>query len=291
MGRGRIWPKDSGADGYASPRNLLALQHAHRRCWSWYVGSVSRGRVLIIEADEWLTTLISKFLSDAGYTTQVTTTARGGFDHAVASQPDCVLCDVVLPDIDGFWVTRRIRADKSKLAGTPILLLAQKEDHAARLEGLALGADVFLTPPFRYDEVIAQVDALLGMALRLRARRDSVHTDAPTSAGDAAVNGDVSQISVPTFLTMLEMERRTGRVRVQVRGKPAIMIEVVEGTIVQTQSGPTEKDPIDVLREVVMWKKGKYTFEPQQIDPSQRPRRRISMLLIEAMRLNDEANR
>ena len=252
---------------------------------------MSRGRVLIIEADEWLTTLISKFLSDAGYTTQVAATARCGLDDAVAGQPDCVLCDVVLPDIDGFWVIRRIRADKTKLAGTPILLLSQKDDHAARLEGLALGADVFLTPPFRNDEVIAQVDALIGMAQRLRARHDSVHTDAPTSTEGAAVHGDVSQISVPTFLTMLEMERRTGRVRVQVRGKPAVVIEVVEGAIVQTQSGTTERDPIDVLREVVLLKKGKYTFEPQKIDPSQRPQRRISMLLIEAMRLNDESNR
>jgi two-component system, OmpR family, response regulator len=252
---------------------------------------VSRGRVLIVEADEWLTTLIAKFLSDAGYTTQVATTARAGFDDAVASQPDCVLCDVVLPDIDGFWVTRRIRADKSKLAGTPILLLAQKEDHTARLEGLALGADVFLTPPFRYDEVIAQVDALLGMAHRLRARRDSIHTEVAVATVEAAVHGDISQISVPTFLTMLEMERRTGYVRVQVRGKPAIVIELLEGTIVQTQSGSAEKDPIDVLREVVQLKKGKYTFEPQQIDAAQRPQLRISMLLIEAMRLNDETNR
>jgi CheY-like chemotaxis protein len=245
----------------------------------------------MIEADEWLTALISKFLDDAGYSTQVATTARSGFDQAVASQPDCVLCDVVLPDIDGYWVIRRIRADKSKLAGTPILLLSQKEDHAARLEGLALGADVFLTPPFRYDEVIAQMDALLGMALRLRARRDSVHTDAPTSGGEAAVHGDLAQISVPTFLTMLEMERRTGKVRVQSRGKPAIVIEVVEGAIVQTQSGTTEKDPIDILRDVVLWKKGKYTFEPQKIDALQRPKRRINMLLIEAMRLNDESSR
>jgi CheY-like chemotaxis protein len=252
---------------------------------------VSRGRVLVIEADEWLTTLLSKFLSDAGYTPQAATSARSGFDDAVTSQPDCVLCDVVLPDIDGYWVTRRIRADKSKIAGTPIMLLAQEEDHLARLEGLALGADIFLTPPFRYDEVIAQVDALLGMALRLRARRDSVHFDAPTLASDAAVNGDLSQISVPTFLTMLEMERRTGRIRVQAKGKPAILIEVVEGAIVQTQSGLTEKDPIDILRDVVSWKKGKYTFEPQNIDSLQRPKRRISMLLIEVMRLNDEADR
>ncbi len=276
----------------AFPRRHGKIQKpCSRKEQPWYVQYMARGRVLIVEADEWLTTLISKFLSDAGYTTQVATSARSGFDEAVASQPDCLLCDVVLPDIDGFWVTRRVRADKSKLAGTPILLLSQREDHTARLEGLALGADVFLTPPFRYDEVIAQVDALLGMALRLRARRDSVHTDVPMSTTEAAIHGDVTQITVPTFLTMLEMERRTGRVRVEARGKPNYMIEVVEGAIVQTQVGTAERDPIDVLREVVLLKKGKYTFEPLKIDSSQRPQRRISMLLIEAMRLNDEANR
>ena len=205
---------------------------------------MSRGRVLIIEADEWLTTLVSKFLVDAGYTTQVATTARSGFDEAITSQPVCVLCDVVLPDIDGYWVTQRIRADKSNSAGTPILLLSQKEDHLARLDGLALGADVFLTPPFRYDEVIAQVDALVGMAARLRSRRDSIHADMPPLMGEAALNGDVSQISVPTFLTMLEMERRTGRVRVQSRGKPTIVIELVEGEVVKTLSGSSEKEPL-----------------------------------------------
>ncbi len=252
---------------------------------------MSRGRVLIVEADEWLTTLVSKFLVDAGYTTQVATTARTGFDEAIASQPICVLCDVILPDIDGYWVTRRIRADKSKSAGTPILLLSQREDHAARLEGLAMGADVFLTPPFRYDEVIAQVDALVGMAARLRARRDSVHTDHPPSGGESALHGDVSQISVPTFLTMLEMERRTGRVRVQWRGKSTVVIELVEGTIVKTLSGGTEKDPLEILRDVVTWKKGKYTFDPKRIELSERPQRRIAMLLLEAIRLNDEQGR
>jgi len=129
------------------------------------------------------------------------------------------------------------------------------------------------------------------MALRLRARRDSVHTEVQTAMNEAAIHGDMTQITVPTFLSMLEMERRTGRVRVQARGKPDYAIDVVDGAVVQTQVGTIEKDPIDVLREVVLLKKGKYTFEPLKIDPSQRPQRRISMLLIEAMRLNDEGNR
>jgi CheY-like chemotaxis protein len=252
---------------------------------------VSRGRVLIIEADEWLTTLVSKFLVDAGYTTQVATTARSGYDEALESQPACVLCDVVLPDIDGYWVTRRIRSEKSKLAGTPILLLSQKEDHGARLEGLAFGADVLLTPPFRYEEVIAQVDALIGMAARLRSRRDSVHSDMPPSNEPAALNGDISQISVPTFLTMLEMERRTGLVCVQARGRPTITFELVEGNIVGAQSGGHDSESLETMRDVVAWKKGKYTFEPKKIESGGRSQRRIGMLLLEAIRLNDEQRR
>ena len=247
-----------------------------------------KGSTFIIEADEWLTTLVSKFLVDAGYTTQVATTARSGYDEALARQPACVLCDVVLPDIDGYWVTRRIRAEKTKLAGTPILLLSQKEDHAARVEGLALGADVFLTPPFRYDEVIAQVDALIGMAARLRSRRDSFHSDLPTAGGPSALNGDISQISVPTFLTMLEMERRTGCVRIQASGTPTIILELVEGTIVHAQSGGSGREPLETMRDVVAWKKGKYSFESKQIELAGRTQRRIGMLLLEAIRLNDE---
>jgi two-component system OmpR family response regulator len=251
---------------------------------------VPRGRVLVIEADEWLGTLVSKFLADAGYSTQAATTARSGFDQAIDSLPDGVLCDVVLPDIDGFWVTRRIRADKSKLAGTPILLLSQKEDHTARLEGLALGADVFLTPPFRYEEVIAQVDALLGMAHRLSARRDSSQSDGPVTGPEAAVNGDLAHISVPTFLTMLEMEHRTGRVHVRARGKASVVIELVEGNIVRTRAGNTDIDPVELIRDVVTWNKGKYTFEPSRIEAGPTGRRRIGPLLMEAFRLNDEAN-
>lgn len=252
---------------------------------------MSRGRILIIEADEWLTTLVSKFLVDAGYTTQVATSARSGFDEAVAGQPACILCDVALPDIDGYWVTRRIRSEKSKLAGTPILLLSQKEDHLARLEGLALGADVILTPPFRYDEVIAQVDALVGMAARLRGRQDSVPLDKATAPNEAGLRGDMTQISVPTFLTMLEMERRTGRVRIQALDKPAINLDLLDGMIVRAQVGTKDQEALEVLREVVAWKRGKYTFETRNVVAGSLAPRRISMLLLDAIRLNDEQER
>jgi two-component system OmpR family response regulator len=252
---------------------------------------VARGRVLVVEADEWVTTLVRRFLTDASYDTDTAATARDGFERAVRTAPDLLLVDIMLPDIDGVWLTRRIRSERSPLATTPIILVSQHEDMQARLEGLSLGADVFLSAPFRYEEVIAQVDALMGMARRLRAKRDSVHQESLSSSSDSAIQGDVAQISIPTLLTMLEMERRTGLVKVRADGKSNALIELDEGAVVGAQLGKTPRDPLAVFREVVTWTQGKYSFEPGEARRRGALKKPTSMLLLEAMRLNDESER
>lgn len=249
------------------------------------------GRVLVVEADEWVTTLVTRFLSDASYEAETAATAREGFDRAQLTLPDLVLADVVLPDIDGFWLTRRIRAEKGKLATTPIVLISQRDDVQARQEGLSLGADVFLSAPFRHEEVIAQVDALMGMARRLRSKQESVYQDSAQSLQSSALTGDVAQISIPTLLTMLEMERRTGVVIMQGDAKASAVIELDEGAVVGAKVGKAPRDPLFVFREVVTWTRGKYTFEPKPSSELTVPRMPTSLLLLEAMRLNDESHR
>jgi DNA-binding response OmpR family regulator len=247
-----------------------------------------QGRVLVVEADEWVTVVIRRFLSDASYEADVAETARKGFDRAVGTMPDLVLADIVLPDIDGFWLTRRIRAEKSGLASTPIILLSQKEDLQARLEGLNLGADVFLSAPFRHEEVIAQVDALIGMARRLRDSHEALPQLA--SAGNA-LQGDIAQISFPTLLTMLEMERRTGMVTVRGDGKSSASIELEEGAVVGTLLARAPCEPLAVFREVVTWTRAKYSFQPGEAKLPHPQKKPTSVLLLEAMRLNDESCR
>ena len=250
-----------------------------------------QGRVLIVEADEWVTTLVRRFLSDAAFQTEVAATAREGFERAVEMQPDLLLVDVVLPDIDGFWVTKRVRAEPGRLATTPIILVSQREDSNARLEALNLGADVFLSAPFRHEEVIAQVDALMGMAKRLRGKRDSMYQEPGAPAFKAALQGDVSQISVPTLLSMLEMERRTGTVRVRGPSNAMADIELSDGAVIGTRLGGKESPALGVFREVVKWNSGKYAFESAERSESVKTKMPTSLLLLEAMRLNDEALR
>jgi DNA-binding response OmpR family regulator len=193
---------------------------------------VARGRVLIIEAEEWEATLLSKFLSEAGYEVHVAGEARAGFDKVRELQPDCILCSVNLPDIDGFWVARRVRTEPTKVATTPFLFLTEADDAESRLQGLTVGADLYLTKPFRNDEVVAQVSALIDMANRLRKQRESFTSDGPASSvSGAAFFGDIAQMSVATVLTLLELERRSGRLKVRGEAGKVALLELTEGKL------------------------------------------------------------
>ncbi|HOU93950.1 MAG TPA: response regulator [Polyangiaceae bacterium] len=254
---------------------------------------MSAGRVLIIEDDEWMTTLLARFLAQADHVVEATREARDGFARARRAIPDCVICDVALPDIDGFWVVRRVRAEPGPLSQVAFAFLAAAGDGPARLQGLEMGADIVITKPFREEEVVAQVRALIAMAQRLRRRRDSMLDIPPSSriGGAAVFHGDLSQFSVATALALLEMERRTGTLKVKAaRGDREIAFEALDGALARATSDGQAKDPIELIREVMKWQDGRFFYENSAITPAD-ARQGIGALLLEAMRLEDEAHR
>ena len=106
---------------------------------------MSQGTVLIIEADEGVARRLSESLTAKGYAVEVALEARAGFEAACASNPDCIVCNIELPDIDGFWVARRIRTESGSVSSTPFLLLSESDDVDALLRGLHVGSDVYLS--------------------------------------------------------------------------------------------------------------------------------------------------
>ncbi|HEY6077967.1 MAG TPA: response regulator [Polyangiaceae bacterium] len=256
---------------------------------------MTRGRVLIIEQEEWEAALLTKFLSEAGYEVHVAGEARAGFDKVRELQPDCILCSVSLPDIDGFWVARRVRTEPSRVATTPFLFLTEADDAESRLQGLNVGADLYLTKPFHNEEVVAQVSALIDMANRLRKQRESFSSDGPASSvGGAAFVGDIAQMSVATVLTLLELERRSGRLKVRGGdGNRVALLELTDGKFAAGMLDDKPWNPTELLREVLRWKKGSFTFRGSQgggaSDSGEQ--QKIGGLLLEAMRLEDESQR
>jgi DNA-binding response OmpR family regulator len=253
---------------------------------------VAQGRLLIIEADEWEAALLGKFLTDAGYTVDFATGAREGFDKIRELKPDCILCDVNLPDIDGFWVARRVRTETSVVATTPFLLLTAADDTESRLQGLHVGADLYLSRPFRNDEVVAQVGAVLEMANRLKTQRALLTSEGPPSSRGSALRGDVALISLSTVLTLLELERRTGHLKVTAEDSRVARIELAEGTLISASMNTEAWEPTELLREVLRWKKGKFAFKADLVQPKpELNRQSVGGLLLEAMRLEDESSR
>ncbi|MEI9951101.1 MAG: response regulator [Pseudomonadota bacterium] len=252
---------------------------------------MAKGRILIIEQDEWESTLLAKFLAEAGYEVHLATEARAGFDMVRTLQPDCILCDVALPDIDGFWVARRVRTEPSPVATAPFLFLTNAEDTESRLQGLNVGADIYLTRPFHDEEVVAQVGALIDMANRLRKQRQSFTSESPVSSAGAAFTGDIAQMSVATVLTLLELERRSGHLKVRSDSGKVAVLELEHGTLAGATLDEQPAEPSPVLRETLRWKKGSFTFRSAEVTTQGGARQTIGGLLIEAMRLEDEARR
>jgi DNA-binding response OmpR family regulator len=220
------------------------------------------------------------------------TGAKQGFDLVRALTPDCILCDVSLPDIDGFWVARRVRTEPSAVATTPFLFLTEADDMESRLQGLHVGADVYLSKPLRHEEVVAQVGALIEMANRLRKERESFSSDSPASHRGSAFQGDVAQLSLSTVLTLLELEKRTGRLKVAGADGRRGEIQLAAGKFVGATVDGVQGEATDLVRELLRWKRGKFAFkqdaEPARLDPA---RQSLTGLLLEATRLEDESRR
>ena len=254
---------------------------------------MARGRVLIIEQEEWEAALLSRFLGEAGFEVHVAGEARAGFDKVRELQPDCILCGVNLPDIDGFWVARRVRTEPSRVATTPFLFLTEADDTESRLQGLNVGADLYLTKPFRNDEVVAQVGALIDMANRLRRQRDSFSSEGPASSVvGAAFTGDIAQMSVATVLTLLELERRSGKLKVRGEGGRVALLDLTDGKFAAGSLDDKPWNSTELLREVLRWKKGSFSFRGSEgtvTDSGEQ--QKIGGLLLEAMRLEDESRR
>jgi two-component system alkaline phosphatase synthesis response regulator PhoP len=120
-------------------------------------------RILVVDDDREIVRLLRAYLEQNGYQVLVAYDGEGALHILRGERPDLVVLDLMLPDRDGWEVTRVVRGDPN-LASTPILMLtARVEDHE-KIVGLELGADDYVTKPFSPREVVARVRAVLRRA-------------------------------------------------------------------------------------------------------------------------------
>jgi two-component system alkaline phosphatase synthesis response regulator PhoP len=157
-------------------------------------------RILVVDDDKEIVRLMRAYLEQSGYQALVAYDGETALHILRRERPDLMVLDLMLPDRDGWDVTRVVRGDQT-LAGTPIIMLtARVEDHD-KIVGLELGADDYVTKPFNPREVVARVRAVL--------RRVQGETAPPRliQAGELTIDLDAHRVEVgeqPLKLTPTE---------------------------------------------------------------------------------------
>jgi len=140
-------------------------------------------RVLVVEDEGRMAALLQRGLREEGYAVDLAATGEDGIWLATENVYDVVLLDVLLPDLDGFEVCRRLR-DAGRWA--PILMLTARDAVPDRVNGLDAGADDYLTKPFAYPELLARLRAVI--------RRGPHERPAAISVGDLSLDPATKEV-------------------------------------------------------------------------------------------------
>ena len=162
------------------------------------MSSSDPARVLVVDDEESITQLVSTVLRYEGFQVETAADGRAAVQLARTFQPDIVVLDVMLPDLDGFEVYRRL-ANGS--APVPVLFLTARDSTEDRVRGLTLGADDYVGKPFSLEELVARVRAVL------RRTRGGQENGAVLRYADLELDEDAHEVSrggIPIELTATE---------------------------------------------------------------------------------------
>lgn len=137
---------------------------------------MDKKKILVVEDEKAISDILVFNLQREGYDTLAAYDGAEGLRCALEEAPDLILLDVMLPEMDGFEVCRRVRAEKD----TPIIMLTAREEETDKVMGLELGADDYITKPFSMRELMARVKANMR---RTYAEEDREKAEAPSGGG------------------------------------------------------------------------------------------------------------
>jgi len=123
--------------------------------------SQRKPRVLVVDDEEHITELLAMGLGYNGFDVERQSSGRGALAAIDAHRPDLIVLDVMLPDLDGFEVARRLRQAEGAGTTVPVIFLTAKDTTQDKVEGLRLGSDDYVTKPFSIEELIERVKAVL----------------------------------------------------------------------------------------------------------------------------------
>src|SRR6201990_1980504 len=157
--------------------------------------SSSTQLVLVVEDESSIASFVALYLKNAGYLVRTAATGSEALAQVAAQMPGLIVLDLMLPDIDGIEVCKRIR----QTSDVPILMLTARDEDVDKIIGLEVGADDYLTKPFNPRELVARVKSILRRTTPDRRDRESAvleHGDLRIDAGRREVHDGEEDIQL-----------------------------------------------------------------------------------------------
>ncbi len=168
-------------------------------------------KILLIEDDKGISDFIISELEHEGYSVVLSTTGRQGLEKAESEKPDLILLDVMLPEMNGLEVLRRIRA----ISTVPIILETARSETIDIINGLNEGADDYICKPFEIEELLARINALLRRISFSSVDKSTIkheELELKTSSMSISVAGHDLQLSKTEFLMLKLFMESIGKV-------------------------------------------------------------------------------
>jgi two-component system, OmpR family, alkaline phosphatase synthesis response regulator PhoP len=169
--------------------------------------------VLVVEDEPSIASFVSLYLTNAGYRVRAVGSGADALAQVEAEQPALIVLDLMLPDLDGIEVCRRIRQRRD----IPILMLTARDEDVDKIIGLEVGADDYMTKPFNPRELVARVKSILRRAAPPERAAESAqlrHGDLLVDAGrrEAHVGGEEIRLAPKEFDLLWELLDHRGLV-------------------------------------------------------------------------------
>jgi CheY-like chemotaxis protein len=247
--------------------------HPHRK----------RLRLVIADDDPLQRQATAKPFIDRGDDVRLAADGLAALSLCLQETPDVILTDVQMPRMDGWQFLRMLRG-RPKLKTVPVLFLSTLASEADRLLGYRFGVDDFLHKPCPAANLIAQVDRAA-----IRATQGS-HAADPDVA-QTALRGDLSMVTLASVLSFLELERRSGVVRIG----PAThgVLYLCDGRLVDLEVDGFGPDATVEARfgRILSERHGRFEFREGKVERPDSVNRSLGSLLLECARLEDESAR
>ncbi len=151
-------------------------------------------KVLVIDDEDNIIELIRLGLRYEGFEVEVASDGEGGLVKDQRISPDLIILDVMLPDVDGLEVCRRLRSNPTT-SDIPVLMLTAKDEVSDRIIGLQTGADDYLTKPFDFYELLERIKAILRRQNRAKSAQSSDEAGQILTFGDLIMNTSTREVT------------------------------------------------------------------------------------------------